>query len=99
MSDYPRTSRFVVMPVALAEALCRLHRDYWASVPAKTVTGKRSDSFPIYLCFEADLTEKTPADVAHHERVKRNLLKFEDAWDVLSEPVTKLHDLKQWSFD
>ena len=95
VSDYPRTSRFVVMPVSFAEALCCHHCDYWTNV--KTATGKqRSDSFPIYLCLEADLTGKTPADVAHHERVKRNLLKFEDAWYVLSEPFAKLHDPKKW---
>jgi hypothetical protein len=94
MSDYPGASRFVVMPVAFAEALCRLHCDYWSSVPAKTVTGKRSDSFPIYLCFEADL--KTHAHAKHHELIKRNILKFEDAWDVLSETVSKLHDPKRW---
>jgi hypothetical protein len=92
VSYYPQKTRFVVMPVAFAETLCRLHCDYWSSVPTKTAMGKRSDSFPIYLCFVADRR----AHAAHHERVKRNVLKFEDAWDVFSEPVAKLHDAKKW---
>jgi hypothetical protein len=91
VSYFPGNSRFVVMPVAFAEALCRLHCDYWSSVPTKKA-GKRSDSFPIYLCFAAD--RKTHTE--YHERVKRNVLKFEDAWQVLSEPLAKLHDAKRW---
>ena len=92
VSFHPEKSRFVVMPVAFAEALCRFHCDYWSEVPTKTSTGKRSDSFPIYLCFTANRKPHRE----HHERIKRNLLKFEDAWDVLSEPLSKLHDSKKW---
>ena len=43
-------SRFVVMPVAFAEKLCRLHANYWFRVPAKKRTsgkmGRRSKIFP-----------------------------------------------------
>ncbi len=92
VSYYPQKSRFVVMPVAFAESLCRLHCDYWSSVPTKTVKGKRSQNFPIYLCFVAD--RKTHA--AHFDRVKRNVSKFEGAWDVLLEDIAKLHDAKRW---
>lgn len=88
----PERSRFVVMPVAFAEALCRFHCDYWVSVPTRTKTGRRSHSFPIYLCFTAD--RKTHAQ--HYERVKRNLLAYEDCWDVLSEPIERLHDPALW---
>ena len=91
VSYHPEKSRFVVMPVAFAEAVCRLHCDYWSSVPTRAA-GKRSDSFPIYLCFTAERKTHT----AYHERVKRNLLKFEDAWKILSSPVAKLHDPKCW---
>ena len=93
VSYNPGKSRFVVMPVAFAEKLCRLHCDYWSSVPTKTETGKRSDSFPIYLSF----TAKREAHKAHHDRIKRNVLKFEDAWDVLSKPIALLHDANKWS--
>ena len=91
---HPEKTRFVVMPVAFAEALCRFHCDYRASVPTKFRTDrrKRGNSFPIYLCFTADRRTHT----AHHERIKRNLLKFEEAWDILSEPLTKLHDFNKW---
>ena len=87
-----RGTRFVVMPVAFAENLCRRHCDYWSSVPTKTGKGTRSDSFPIYLCFTA--RRKTHAE--HHERMKRNLVAYEGRWDILAEPVDKLHDPEAW---
>ena len=79
------------MPVAYAEALCRCHCDYWSSVP-KQKGGRRSDSFPIYLAF----TAAGQAHSEHHERVKRNLGAYENAWQVLREPVERLHDPKAW---
>lgn len=89
-------SRFVVLPVALAEKLCRLHARYWSRVPArKRATGKlgkRSDSFPLYLCFTA--SRKTNS--RHHDRIKRNVEKFEDAWSILKKSPEKLHDPKSW---
>lgn len=87
----PEGSRFVVMPVAVAESLCRLHCDYWAAVPTRS-GGKRSDSFPIYLTFTSD--PRAHAD--HHDRVKRNLAAYEDAWQVLNEPIERLHDAAAW---
>lgn len=92
VSYYPQKSRFVVMPVAFAEALCRLHCDYHYSVPTKTERGKRSNSFPIYMCF----MKARESHKQHHERIMRNLLKFEDAWGMLSESVSDLHDPKKW---
>lgn len=92
VSYQPDKPRFVVMPVSFAESLCRLHCDYWFKVPTGTKTGKRSVSFPIYVCFTATPT----AHRDFHERTKRNLLKYENAWDILSEPVSKLHDPKKW---
>ena len=86
-------TRFIVMPVAFAETLCRKHCDFWFSVPTRTEHGRRSVSFPIYLCFTAQRKTHT----AHHERMKRNLLQFEDRWSVLSEPIEKLHDPSAWS--
>lgn len=91
VSYHPDRSRFIVMPVAFAENLCRLHCDYWASVPTKQDT-KRSKSFPIYLCFAAD----RGAHREHHEWVKQNLLVYEDAWHLLLESVEKLHDPQAW---
>ncbi len=79
------------MPVALAETLCRIHCDYWSSVPTKA-GNNRSQAFPIYLPFT--VTRQVHAE--HFDRMKRNVLKFENAWDVLSEDVGKLHDPKKW---
>ena len=84
-------SRFVVMPVAFAEELCRSHCDYWHSVPTRDGL-ERSNSFPIYLCFEAERT----AHGAHHAGIRRNLEAFEGSWNVLCEPIEKLHDARAW---
>lgn len=92
VSYKPAGTRFIILPVAVAEALCRMHCDYWYSVPTGTKAGKRSHSFPIYLCLM-----RARADHADHdERIRRNLARYENAWEVLSEPVDKLHSPKAW---
>jgi hypothetical protein len=91
VSYHPQNTRFVIMPVAFAETLCRIHCDYWASVPTKTGI-KRSLAFPIYLPF----TVNRHVHLEHFDRIKRNVLKFENAWDVLSEDISTLHDPKKW---
>lgn len=90
---YHRTegSRFIVMPVAFAENLCRTHCDYWNKVPTKAGSS-RSLSFPIYLCFEAQ--PKAHSD--HNKRNRRNLLSFENKWQILFESIDKLHDPEAW---
>ena len=85
-------SRFVVMPVAFAEAVCRLACDYWFNVPTKTEAGTRSNSFPIYLSFIAS----REGHKEHDDRVQRNVLAFENKWEILSESIDKLHDTKAW---
>jgi hypothetical protein len=90
-------SKMVVLPVAMAEKLCRFHADYWFNVPAKKrdtgLRGKRSHTFPIYMALTAD--QKPHRE--HHERIKRNIRRFEEAWEILGEPVTKLQDPGAWS--
>jgi hypothetical protein len=91
VSYHAQATRFVIMPVAFAEALCQKHCDYWSSV--LTQAGKkRSLAFPIYIPFTAN--PRTHAN--HYGLMRRNLLKFEDAWKVLFEDVDKLHDPKKW---
>ena len=85
-------SRFVVLPVAFAEKLCRCHCDYWFDVPTKS-GGRRSPSFLIYLCF----TAPGSAHTQHHEKMMRNLSAFENRWDILSEPIDRLHDETAWN--
>ena len=84
-------SRFVVMPVAFAEKFGRFHCDYWYSVPTRS-GGKRSPSFPIYLYFEGG----SRLHPEYNEKISRNILAFEDRWEILSEPVSKLHDEGAW---
>jgi|GEM_PF-2512984 len=85
-------TRFVVMPVALAEKLCRLHCDYWFKVPTRTKTGKRSESFPVYLAF----TRTPEAHGEHHDRIRKNLLAFENAWHVLDDEPDRLRNPEAW---
>ena len=75
-------SRFVVLPVACAEALCRSRCDCRHSVPTRAGS-VRSHSFPIHLCFNAWRTEHA----AHQARILRNLEAIEGNWDVMREPV------------
>ena len=89
---YDFLPRFFVLPVALAEKLCRCHCDYFYSVPKRNTT-KRSPSFPIYLRLLGTAT----AHSRQHEKIKNNLLAFENRWDLLSEPVDLLHAETAWS--
>jgi hypothetical protein len=85
-------TRFVVMPVAFAEALCRYRCDYWSETPTRTETRTRSHSYPIYLCF----TAKPKTHSEHHERIKRNLMAYEARWDILVQPTATLHNREAW---
>lgn len=93
VSYNPLHSRFAVMPVAFAEKLCREKCDFHFAVPRRD--GKqRSPSFPIYLRFTKTGGKSLKQ---HHEKEMRNLLAFEDRWDILSEPIDRLHDEKIWN--
>jgi hypothetical protein len=89
-------SQFVILPVAFIEHLCRAHARYWYKVPAKKrdtgKMGRRSQSFPLYLAFNA-----TPRRHSrHHARMQRNLEHFRNKWEVLNSPIAKLHDRRAW---
>jgi hypothetical protein len=84
-------SRFVVLPVGFAENLCRTHAQYWYNVPLKR-GGKRTTNFPIYIC----LTKTPSTHVEHHARLMNAMLKFENAWHLLSEKPEKLRDTSCW---
>jgi hypothetical protein len=61
VSYQEKGTRFVVMPVAFAEALCCRACDYWSAVPTRK-GGARSASFPIYLFFIATRRTRTDHD-------------------------------------
>jgi hypothetical protein len=84
-------SRFIIMPVAFAETLCRFACDYWASIPTRAGS-KRSSSFPIYLRFSGFANKYRDQD----ERIARNVATYENAWSILREPIEKLHDQSAW---
>lgn len=83
---------FVVMPVALAEKLCRHACDGWFRVP-KTDGTRRSPNFPVYLRYAADPSKTLPD---RDQRIRQNLLAYQDRWDLLFEPIKRLHDGTAW---
>ena len=90
--SYDASPRFVVLPVALAEKLCRRHFDYWYHEPKKDGS-QRSPSFPFYLRFPfAPYNPHLP----HWKMIEHNLLAFENRWDLLSKPIDRLHDKAKW---
>ena len=92
--------KFVVLPVAFAEKLCRAHFSYWSEVPKLRKDGsepERRRPFPIYLRFDTDTLASSNSHRSHHEKMKRNLSRFEDRWGLLSEPIERLHDETAWS--
>ena len=91
--SYGASPRFVVLPVALAEKLCREHFDYWYPVPKKDAS-QRSPSFPFHLRFP--IATGHP-HLAHLEMIMCNLLAFENRWDLFSQPPNRLHDEAEWS--
>jgi hypothetical protein len=98
VSHSPDDPRIVILPVAFAEALCGFHCRYWSSAPAKKrdtgEIGQRSKSFPLYLAFRS--TPTRGKHVAHAERLQRNLLAFEDKWEILEQSIERLHDPRAW---
>jgi hypothetical protein len=84
-------SRFVVLPVGLAEKLGRQAARYWNDVPKRN--GRpRSGNFPLYLKF----AKESKVHVEHHSSMRKTTLAYEDKWDVLLEPIEKLHDPSAW---
>jgi hypothetical protein len=85
--------RYVIMPIGFAENICREHADFWAAVPKKNT--EKHKTFSLYLCF----TKATSTNTEHHERIMRNLKRFEDKWHYLSESPDVLRDTKKWKLD
>jgi len=83
--------QFVILPVAMAEKLCRAHADYWYTKPKMDGT-TRSPSFPVYLQFD----EIRIHHKLHDTMINLNLRRFVDKWDILDLPTDTLHDPKEW---
>ncbi len=88
----PQGPRFVVLPVGFAERLCQEHIKYWYNVPLKK-GGRRTTNFPIYLSFD-----RVPSvHVGHHTRMMDQLLRFENAWQIMSESPDELRSIERWT--
>ena len=91
--DDIESSRFMVMPVAFAEKLCRFHCEYQARIPKRD--GKKRDlDFLMYLRFRKARSNH----LEHDEKIISSLLAFEGRWEMLSEPIDRLHDEEAWDF-
>jgi hypothetical protein len=84
-------SRFVVLPVGLAERLARASVEEWYRIP-KLDGAQRSAGFDARLPFTRLLKNARPI----HTRLQQTLLAFEDRWDVLGHPVRELESLEKW---
>ena len=87
------SSRFMVMPVAFAEKLCRFHCEYQAEI-LKRAGKKRNLDFLMFLRFEKARSNHPE----HDEKIISSLQEFENKWEILSEPISKLHDETAWDF-
>ena len=87
-------SRFVVLPVALAEKIAQLSVEAWYSVP-KLDGGKRSAGFDARLPFTRTKRNPTTIDLLSRDA----LLAFENRWDILDAPAEALNDERVWGVD
>lgn len=87
-------SRFVVLPVALAERLARASVEDWYRVPKKD-GAQRSAGFDARPQFTKLRKNPMPLEPL----IQSTLLAFEDRWDVLNHSVAELEDLDVWSVD
>lgn len=84
-------SRFVVLPVALAEKMARISVEQWYSVPKKD--GKvRSAGFDARLPFTRLKQNSPEVD----QFLQTTLMAFEDRWDILNGSIEKLNDEEVW---
>lgn len=85
-------SRFVVLPVGLAERIARAGVDAWYDVP-KRDGSKRKEGFHARPQFTRLRKNASPQDAL----IQKTLLAFEDRWDVLDRPMSELESLEVWS--
>jgi hypothetical protein len=85
-------SRFVVLPVALAEHLARGMVEAYYRMPMRD-GAQRSAGFDARAQFTRLRKNHTQADVT----VQRTLLAFEDRWDILDHSIAELENIERWS--
>lgn len=86
-----RESRFVVLPVAIAEQIARLHVENWYQVP-KRDGQVRSAGFDARIPFIRNKASLMPVEVFCRDV----LLFFEDRWDVLDSEPERLNSIEGW---
>ena len=84
-------SRFVVLPVGLAEQMARLDVEQWFAVP-KLDGSKRSAGFDARPAFTHLRKQSLPTEMF----MQNTLLAFENRWDVLDASIEKLNDAAAW---
>lgn len=84
-------SRFVVLPVGLAEQLARAVVEHWYKIPRRD-GAQRSAGFDARPRFTRLSKEVTEREIA----VQKILLSFEDRWQILEHPVDELQNPRVW---
>lgn len=87
-------SRFVVLPVAVAEQIARKDVEDWQGVP-KRDGASRSAGFDARPQFTR--LKKNPRPL--NTLIQRVLHSFEDRWDVFDHAVTELESFDAWGVD
>lgn len=89
-----RQSRFVVLPVALAEKIARAHAKEWFGIPKKDGTG-RSAGFSARPNFTRLKANPTDLD----KKLIAVLQSYEDSWHLLNQSPEQLSDPKAWPLE
>lgn len=84
-------SRFVILPVAIAEQLARIHVENWYRIP-KRDGQVRSAGFDARIPFIRNKASLLPVEVFCRDV----LLLFEDRWDVLDADPATLNSIEGW---
>ena len=84
-------SRFVVLPVALAEKIARADVEEWSEVP-KRDGNRRSPGFDARPGFTRLSTNAMPKAAS----IQKTLKAYENNWDMLDETSKRLSDPRAW---
>ena len=100
-------SRFVVLPVALAENIAKSQAEAWFSIEKRDGTKRAAgfDARPGFLKIQKPRDRENEiqkefidAYVQNAEKIQKKFLEFEDRWDLLDLSEENLLDQKIWSF-
>lgn len=100
-------SRFVILPVILAERIARTHVDGWYAIP-KDTGEQRSPGFdarPDFIRLREVKSRKSAETQAavdkfkyESKRIQETFFEYENRWDLLDVPIEDLMNEECWKF-